>query len=128
MTPNAIADFDQRLGRLPVHRVRRWADYWALRSIEHAHVMRWARQWQLTGKQREEVDDWWLTLVEHQVHGPLKKLRQETVEHRMRGMPQSRNRVLFQLLFNTIGPGGRTWFANRYTTLRLLTFRFRWRA
>ena len=127
LSTDAVADFDLRLRRLPVSRVHHWADYWALRSIEHDHVSRVARQWRLTEEQRQEVDDWWLTLVDNQVEEPLERLRKRTAGRPIRRMPRSRNRVVFQLLLNTIGPGGRTWFGNRYTTLRLLTFRLRWR-
>ena len=35
--------------------------------------------------------------------------------------------ILFQLRFNTVGPGARTWFANRNVGIRHYTFRFRWR-
>jgi hypothetical protein len=39
-----------------------------------------------------------------------------------------RSEVVSQIWFNTIGPGGRCWFGNRYTTVRHYTFMLRWRA
>ena len=128
LSTDAVADFDLRLHQLPVRRVHHWAGYWALRSVEHAYERRLARQWQLTEEQRREVDEWWLMLVGKQVDKPLETLRERAADRRRRGMPRTQNRVAFQLLFNTVGPGGRPWFGNRYTTFRRLTFRLRWRA
>ena len=34
---------------------------------------------------------------------------------------------LFQLWFNTLGPGAKTWFGNCYFAIRHYTFRLRWK-
>ena len=55
--------------------------------------------------------------------------------HRSRMLEMSHSRIakrlghgfLFQLWFNTLGPGARTWFGNRYVGIRRHTFRITWR-
>jgi hypothetical protein len=34
---------------------------------------------------------------------------------------------LYQVWSNTVGPGAKCWFGNRYTPIRHHTFRLRWR-
>jgi hypothetical protein len=45
----------------------------------------------------------------------------------MRWRQRTRSTALFQLWFNTVGPGGKTWLGNRYVDIRRYTFRLRWR-
>ncbi len=47
--------------------------------------------------------------------------------HRLVRRRSFRANALFQLYWNTVGPGGRTWFGNRYVTIWRDTFRIRWR-
>ncbi len=55
--------------------------------------------------------------------------------HDIEAMPRSRvaqrlrnKKFLFQLWFNTLRPWAKTWYGNRYTTVRHYIFRLRWRS
>ena len=123
------ADLDSRFARVPFGRVRRWADYWALSGIEQEHVDHLAARYGLTDKQRERLQAHWSGRIDTELSATLERLR----DHRhdmMRHRKMSRRlqwNWLYQVWFNTVGPGARTWFGNRYTTIRPHTFRLRWR-
>jgi hypothetical protein len=123
-----LAEFDRRRHRFPVTRIHRLADYFALRSVEQRYVRRVSSRLQLTEGQRQEVDDWWLTVVQEEMHEPLLRIHERLADRRRLVMTRWSKLVRYPLLFETIGPGGRTWVGNRYTTVRLLTFRLHWRA
>jgi hypothetical protein len=59
----------------------------------------------------------------------MDRLRFKHIEamHRSGIARHLRSNLLFQLWFNTVGPGARTWFGNRYVGIRRYTFRLRWR-
>jgi hypothetical protein len=119
---------DDRFARLPFARVRRFADYWALRAVEAGHVGRISLQEGLSREQSEALEAYWLRRVEDPLSDRLDRWRFERLEARHRSRPRRlRSEVLAQVWFNTLGPGARTWFGNRYTTVRRYTFRIRWR-
>ena len=125
-------DLAIRFQRVPFGRVRRYADYWALRDIEANHVRKLAYRNRLSEEDRQSVEEWWLTRVGTQLADTLDRIRTEDrarTRRLMRGRPRRlRSNAFFQIWFNTIGPGGRCWFGNRYTTVRRYTFKLRWRA
>ena len=97
--------------------------------MEIDHVKLLGRQQGLSEQQLEAVESYWL----RRTHAPLSETldqlrsRQRGEMHRTRMTRRIKSRALSQVWFNTLGPGGRTWFGNRYTTIRHYTFRFRWR-
>jgi hypothetical protein len=125
-------DLRARFFEVPFARVRRYADYWALRDIEADHVRKIAYRNGLSAEDRKRIEMWWLLQVDTELADALDRLRNENRARtaRMRGRRQRwpRSRALSQIWFNTIGPGGRCWFGNRYTTLRHYTFMLHWRA
>ena len=125
-------DLAIRFQRVPFGRVRRYADYWALRDIEANHVRKLAYRNRLSEEDRQSVEEWWLTRVGTQLADTLDRIRTEDrarTRRLMRGRPRRlRSNASFKIWFNTIGPGGRCWFGNRYTTVRRYTFKLRWRA
>jgi hypothetical protein len=140
LPPALVRRLTDRLGRLPVKRIRSTADYYALRSIEIAHVSRLAREFELTGEQHAFVESWWRERVDDRLADTLAPIHDEEssrshrstlrflTAHRSSNLPRPLQNALWQLKFNTYGPGGRAWFGNRYVTLRRYTFRLHWRA
>jgi hypothetical protein len=120
---------DDRFGRLPFGRVNCFAEYWALRAVETDHVGRVAHQEGLSQQQYEALEAYWLKRVEAELSERLDEWHFEKIEasHRSRAPWRLRSKLLAQLWFNTLGPGARTWFGNRYTTVGRYTFRPRWR-
>ena len=124
-----LQNLEDRFAQVPFGRVHRWADYWALRDVEIDHVRLFGRQVGLSEQQLEAVESYWL----RRIHAPLTETlealrsRQTGGMHRTRMTRRIKSRALSQVWFNTLGPGGRTWFGNRYTTIRHYTFRLRWR-
>lgn len=123
--PVVIAsDLAARYDRLPVAHVRRYADLWALRRIEKEHVDRLARRHQLDETARDVTASWWLTEVQRRCARTSGRLQREDRRRfqQIHRHPRFRSNAVFQLYWNSVGPGGRTWFANRYATLRRYTF------
>jgi hypothetical protein len=127
---DAVLDaLDRRFERIPFHRIRRSADYWALLDVEAEHVDKLAREQDLSGKDAKALPQYWNERIEahlaktlEHLHGsPMLEMRQSRVARRLG------HGFLFQLWFNTFGPGARTWFGNRYVGIRRHTFRIRWR-
>jgi hypothetical protein len=120
---------DRRFEMIPFHRIRRSADYWALLDVETEHVETPAREQHLSGQYVEVLHQYWNERIEVHLANTLEGL------HRSRMLKMHHSRVarrlghgfLFQLWFNTLGPGARTWFSNRYVGVRRHTFRIRWR-
>ena len=82
----------------------------------------------------DQSNPWWLHQIQVPLDGTIRDLGDQRHVAFMRQMERRRLRrhhfkseFLFQLWFNSIGPGGRTWFGNRYVTIRHYTFRLRWR-
>jgi hypothetical protein len=122
-----VDDLAERLQRIPADHIRRRGDYWALWSVERDHIARLADQFGLGKEESDSLYYWW----RDEVTMRYPRLR-DTIEHThtrsmLHSMPRIRPKFLFQLWFNTIGPGGRCWFGNRYTTIRHYTFRVHWR-
>lgn len=128
MPPGVRQDLDTRMQIVPFDRVHRLADYWALRSIEQEHIIKLARHFDLAPAQQESVEAWWLKEIDDRLDDPLRRLGSHLLAVNHRGRRRyGRSKVLFQLWFNTLGPGGRTWFQNRYTPIRRYSFRIHWR-
>lgn len=126
----ALDALDGRFDVIPFQRVHRWADYWALRSIEDEHVQRLAREHRLSAEEAGTLWEYWRERIDAHLAPKLNRLRHESKLHPS-SLPTAqgclRSGVLFQLWFNTLGPGGRTWMGNRYASIRHHTFRRRWR-
>ncbi len=123
------SELASRYNRLPVQRIRRHADLWALRSVEEEHVDLLARRHQLDDVARDVSASWWLAEVQRRCASMSARLQREERRRlqRIHRHPQFRSNAVFQLYWNTVGPGGRTWFGNRYSTVRRYTFRSHWR-
>jgi hypothetical protein len=81
----------------------------------------------LSPQQLEALKAYWLRRVEDRLRKPM-DLRDVEAMHRSRVARRLRKRrFLSQLWFNTVGPGAKTWFGNRYVRVRHYTFRLRWR-
>jgi hypothetical protein len=123
-----IRHLEMRFSRVPFARVRRWADYYALREVEIDHVRRLARRHGISDGDRSAFEDHWLARINAELAPVLERLRC----HDFASVADSRigrhlrSRFVFQLWFNTLGPGAKTWFGNRYVSLRGVTFRLRW--
>jgi hypothetical protein len=128
-TQSVVTSLDNRFARAPFDRVRRWADYWALRDVEIEHVKLLARRERLSEQQREAVQTYWMRRIDGALSETLERLRARSggAMRQSRLSRRVRSKALSQIWFNTVGPGGRTWFGNRYTTVRHYTFRLRWR-
>jgi hypothetical protein len=128
-TAAVIGGLEDRFARVPFGKVHRWADYWALRDVEIGHVRLLGRSGSLSKEQLEAVESYWLRRIEAPLRQTLDPLRfaRTGAMHRSRMARHFGSGILFQIWFNTLGPGGRTWFGNRYTTIRHYTFRLHWR-
>ena len=129
-TETVMQSLDDRFARVPFGRVHGSADYWALRSVEVEHVSRLALQEGLSDLQLEALEAYWLRRLEDRLRKPMDRRRLRDIEamHRSRVARRFRNRrFLFQLWFNMLGPGAKTWFGNRCVRVRHYTFRLRWR-
>jgi hypothetical protein len=143
LPPDLWLHLEDRLRRLPADRIRRMADYYALRSVESEHINRLARDLALTETQHDLLEAWWQQRVQREVGAKIEQIGHRHHEAQMRWMISRRRQhparrlplrppgvvrtALFQARFNTIGPGGRTWFGNRYVSIRRRTFRLHWR-
>src|ERR1700730_967202 len=102
--------FETRLQWVPFDRVRNWADYWALQAVEGDHLGRLARQYNLTDRDRESIETWWLAQVDAQLGGTyarlISQLHTDSGAYILRSARwQLRSTFLFQVWFNTVGPG-----------------------
>jgi hypothetical protein len=124
-----LKSLEDRFARVPFGRVRHWADYWALRDVEIDHVRLLGRREGLSEQQLGAVESYWLRRIHAALSETLERLRSSHMRgpHRSRMGRRIGSGALSQIWFNTVGPGGRTWFGNRYTTIRHYTFRLRWR-
>jgi hypothetical protein len=129
-TGTVMQSLDDRFARVPFGRAHGSADYWALRSVEVEHVSRLALQEGLSDQQLEALEAYWLRRLEDRLRKPMDRRRLHDIEamHRSRVARRFRNRrFLFQLWFNTLGSGAKTWFGNRCVRVRHYTFPLRWR-
>jgi hypothetical protein len=125
-----MQSLDDRFARVPFTRVHGLADHWALRAVEVDHLDRLAVREDLSSQQLEALKAYWLRRVEDRLRKPMDGRHLHDIEamHRCRVARRLRKRrFLFQLWFNTVGPGAKTWFGNRYVSIRHYTFRLRWR-
>jgi hypothetical protein len=128
-TEAVINGLNDRFARVPFARVHGSADYWALRAVEVDHVDRLAGREGLSEEQRIGLRDYWLRRIEDPLRPRMDRLRFKDVDamHRSRIARHLGHGFLFQVWCNTVGPGGRCWFGNRYAPIRHHTFRIRWR-
>lgn len=125
----ALDALDERFEHIPFHRIRRPADYWALLDVEAQHVDKVARQHHLSAHHAKALHQYWSERIEARLAATLDGFRRS----RSGELGQSRlarrlgRGFVFQLWFNTLGPGARTWLGNRYAGIRRHTFRIRWR-
>lgn len=120
-----LDDLDHRFDRIPFFRVRRQADFWALLNVERDHIAKLAREQHLSAGDAKTLEQYWTGRIQAHPSGRLDspsmyELRRSRARHLGHGF-------IFQLWFNTFGPGGRTWCRNRYVTIRRYSFRLRWR-
>ncbi len=130
MVPASMTrDLAFRYDWLPVHRIQRRGDFWALWRVDEEHLERLARRYELDETTREVAGNRWLGEVERRCSAVRIQIERQDRRHlhRLRRHRTFRSNALFQLYWNTVGPGGRTWFGNRYVTIRRYTFRLRWR-
>jgi len=124
-----LAELDARFLRVPFQRVRRDEDHWALLDIEHEHVSRLAVRDGLTPAQADALDAYWETRLNERLKGVLDRIEAKW-QRSVRTTPFRRrlgHGMTYRLWNNTVGPGARSWFGNRYATIRHRTFRIRWR-
>lgn len=124
-----VAGLEERLEQVPYEKVRGWADYWALRHIEIDHVQRLARDNGLSDTQHRDLEAYWLDRIDIPIRDKLDRLHYRNIALRRRSTIERYVRWtwLCQLWSNTVGPGARTWFSNRYVPIRHYTFRIWWR-
>ncbi|MGH3470435.1 MAG: hypothetical protein ACRDPG_00115, partial [Nocardioidaceae bacterium] len=120
---------DARFARVPFGRVRRSADYWALLAVERDHVDLLADRHDLSPQQRIALSAHWLARIERELEPYMERERFRHIDELRNSRIGSRLKwnFAFQLWFNTVGPGAKTWISNRYTPSRQRTFRLRWR-
>ena len=122
-------DLDHRFIRVPFGRVRGLSDYWALRRVEIDHIERISTRHGLSQVHRRGLHDYWLRRIETELEPTLERLhfRDMRIVHTSRIARHLGHGAAFQVWMNTLGPGARTWFQNRYVRVRRYTFRIRWR-
>jgi hypothetical protein len=143
LPPELRSDLDDRLRELSGERIRAMADYYALRSVESAHIDRLARRFGLSAVERDLVGRWWQrrvrdelgrrtgAIMRRQDQAHLRRILTTRFRRPNRGVPSHLPRVVHtamrQIAFNTLGPGGRTWIDNRHICVRRYTIRLYWR-
>jgi hypothetical protein len=123
-------DLDERFARVPFHRVRGRSDSWALRAVEVDHIRRVALRLPGSDADRQGLEAHWLGRIDRQLAGANERFSfrdgEETLNSRVASRLRGHNAV-FQVWWNTLGPGARCWLANRYGPIRHRTIRLRWR-
>ena len=124
-----VAELERRYEELPVARIRRDADFWALWRVEEEHIDRLARGYHLDEATEDLARGWWLGEVRGRCADAAAWAHRREQRHLHRTVRRRlfRPNAAFQLYWNTVGPGARTWFGNRYATIRRYTFRMHWR-
>lgn len=122
-------DLDHRFTRVPFGRVHGLSDYWALHRVETDHVERTSTRHGLSRVHRQALHEYWIRRIEVELDPTLERLHSRDMQtmHRSRIARHLGHGVAFQVWMNTVGPGARTWFQNRYLGIRRYTFRVRWR-
>ena len=127
---SVVADLEARFKRLPLRQVRGRSDYWALYSVKEDHVRNLAREYVLSDRDQGAVRAHWMARVEAALADTNERLRFKDMDaasnRRIARRLMGRN-LLYNLWSNTLGPGAKCWFGNRYTPIRHHTFRLRWR-
>ena len=104
---------DERFARLPFGRVHRFADHWALRSIEVEYARHLAGKERLSEPQFAALERYWLRRVEAPLGDKLDELRFKQVEARHRQparelpVQRSRNRPGYPALLGVVRAAAR---------------------
>ena len=109
-TGTVMQSLDDRFARAPFSRVHGLADYWALQAVEVDHLDRLAVQEHLSPQQLEALKAYWLRRFEDRLKKSMDRVHLHDIDamHRSWVARRLRNRrFLFQLWFNTLGPGPR---------------------
>lgn len=78
---------------------------------------------------RQAVEAHWLARIDAALSETTERLRFKHIDalHNSRVGRHLRGKFLFQLWFNTLGLGAKTWFGNRLAPVRRFRFRLYWR-
>lgn len=123
------SELARRYDGLPVVRIRSRR---AIQALDHAES-KWIRsalqRYPLSGAVKDRAEEWWRAQVVRacgSVIVVLEKLEAAGAGPELPPQPW-RPTWLFQLWWNTLGPGARTWVRNRRASFRRVTHGFRWR-
>ena len=120
-------DLDARVARLPVQRLRKWSDLSELRAVESDHVDRLARRHSLSGPDHHALQTLWFDRIDTELAEITDRLRYDRMTRERRISRQlTKHHLIHQLWWNTLGPGGETWFGDHLPIRRFL-FRLHWR-
>jgi hypothetical protein len=122
-------DLDARVARLPIQRLRKWSDLNEFRAVESDHVERLARRHSLSDQDHHVLQRLWFERIDAELAEVTERLREvwRVREARIyRRFDRLGDYHLGQLYWNTLGPGGETWFGDHLPIRRFL-FRLHWR-
>ena len=129
MSQNLQQHLDARVARLPMRRLRKWNDLSELRAVESDHVERLADRYSLSDSDHAALQRLWFERIDAELAEVTEHLRDIEMT-RQRRIHRRYDRLgdyyLGQLYWNTLGPGGETWFGDHVPVRRFL-FRLHWR-
>ena len=120
LPPSLASALARRYEQLPVVRVRYRRDIRRLDRAESLWIRRALRQHLHADAVRANTEQWWLAQVTRacsSVVAVLEQLESAGVAPELPPQPW-RPTWLFQLWWNTLGPGARTWLRNRRAPIR----------
>jgi hypothetical protein len=105
-----------------------------LQGVEYDHVIRLARRYSLSDSKHGILQDLWFDRVDAVLEPDVERLRRDwaTTQAKVHRRVARLRRFhlgkyhLGQLYWNTLGPGGETWFGDHLPVRRFL-FRLHWR-
>jgi hypothetical protein len=97
-----------------------------LRDVETRHARKLAYRATLSPEQSDALEQYWMDRIDAGLGATLDRLFEPPTMFRSPLARHLGSGFLFQVWFNTVGPGARTWFGNRYVGIRRYTFRLRW--
>lgn len=110
----------RRYEQLPVVRVRSRRDIRRLDHTESRWIRRAVGRYSPTDAAPASIEEWWLAQVARACGGVVALLEQLEMAGVTPELPLQpwRPTWLFQLWWNTLGPGARTWMRNRRASFR----------